>query len=158
MSVFELPKPSATAEDDYERDIYSWALRQAALLRAGRYGELDVENIAEELETLARTEFKSLVSALRVLIMHLLKWDYQPERRSRSWALTITVQRSELSDVLKDNPGLKPRIGEAVERAYRRARLEAAMETSLKPETFPQNCPYDLATLTSREIALPDER
>ncbi len=95
----------------YEHDFHSWALEQAALLRDGRLSELDVANIAGELETLGRAEFNSLVSTLRALTMHLLKWDHQPEKRSRSWALTIASQRLELSDLLKDNPGLKPRFG-----------------------------------------------
>jgi predicted DNA-binding ribbon-helix-helix protein len=146
------PASSATA---YEQDFYSWALEQAALLREGRLSELDVANIAEELSDLGRAEFHSLVSSLRVLTMHLLKWDHQPDKRSRSWALTIAIQRLELSDVLKDNPGLKPRFGEALERGYRRARLEASKETGLDLKTFPEACPYDLAAITSREISQP---
>jgi hypothetical protein len=153
MSVFERPKNPAPADDQYERDFYSWAFRQAALLREGRFDELDIANVAEELETLGRMEFNSLVSALRVLTMHLLKWDHQPDRRSRSWALTIAGQREDLADVLKDNPGLKPRFGEALARAYRRARLEAANETGLDLEVFSASCPYDLAAITTREIA-----
>lgn len=144
------PASSATA---YERDFYSWTLEQAALLRGGHLSELDAANIAEELSDLGRAEFNSLVGALRVLTMHLLKWDYQPEKRSRSWALTISSQRLELSDLLADNPGLKPRFGEALERAYRRARLEASKETGLDLRTFPETCPYDLAAITSREIS-----
>ncbi len=151
MSVFELHKP-ASADDQYERDFYSWAFRQAALLREGRLGELDVCNVAEELETLGRAEFNSLVGALRVLTMHMLKWDHQPERRSRSWTLTITNQRLDLTDVLAENPGLKPRFGEALERAYKRGRLDAANETGLDLKQFPVECPYDLAALTEREF------
>lgn len=155
MSVFAVPPKSAPADQDYEQDFYSWALRQAALLRAGRLAELDIANIAEELETLGRAEFNSLVSALRVLTLHLLKWDHQPEKRSRSWVVSIVVQRGELSEVLADNPGLKPRLDEALERAYSRARREAAAETGLDIKVFPQTCPYDLAAITTREIALP---
>ena len=154
MSVFEVPPKSAPADQEYEQDFYSWAFRQAALLRAGRFAELDIANIVEELETLGRAEFNSLVSALRVLMLHLLKWDHQPEKRSRSWVVSIVVQRGELSEVLADNPGLKPRLGEALERAYGRARREAAAETGLDVKVFPQACPYDLAALTSREIVL----
>jgi predicted DNA-binding ribbon-helix-helix protein len=155
MSVFEVPPQSAPADQQYEQDFYSWALRQAALLRAGRFAELDIANIAEELDTLGRAEFNSLVSALRVLMLHLLKWDQQPEKRSRSWVVSIVVQRGELAEVLTDNPGLKPRLGEALERAYGRARREAAAETGLDIKTFPQTCPYDLAAITAREIVLP---
>lgn len=155
MSVVAVPPQSAPADQEYEQDFYSWAFRQAALLRAGRLTELDIANIAEELETLGRAEFNSLVSALRVLTLHLLKWDHQPEKRSRSWVVSMVVQRGELAEVLADNPGLKPRLGEALERAYSRARREAAAETGLDIKIFPQLCPYDLAAITAREIVMP---
>jgi hypothetical protein len=80
----------------------------------------------------------------------MLKWDHQPERRSRSWALSIATQRNELEDILDDNPGLKPRIGEAMVRAYRRARLEAMNETGLKKSTFAETCAYSFDDITSR--------
>ena len=116
----------------YERDFYSWLMEQARLVREGRFDALDRENLAEEIESLGREQFNKLESALRVLLTHILKWDHQPARRSRSWALTIREQRLELEDVLADNPGLKPRIPEAIARAYRRARLTAIKETNLK--------------------------
>jgi predicted DNA-binding ribbon-helix-helix protein len=150
MTFVTTPSPEALR---YEQDFYSWALEQAELLRGRRWDELDIANVVEELESLARSEFRSLVSALRVLTLHLLKWDHQPERRSRSWALTIAVQRQELSAIMKDNPGLKPRVGEAVERAYQMARLEAAKETGLDEDVFPPACPYDLSVISTREIA-----
>src|SRR6202140_5961368 len=98
----------------YERDFYSWLLEQAHHLRAGRWNALDLDNVAEEIESLGREQFNKLESALRVLMLHMLKWDHQPELRSRSWALSIKAQRAELDDIIADNPGLKPRIGEAV--------------------------------------------
>ncbi|AMJ62204.1 DUF29 domain-containing protein [Bosea sp. PAMC 26642] len=146
-----LKKPLQT-EPGYEQDFYFWAFRQAALLREGRLTELDIANVAEELETLGRAEFNSLVSVLRVLTMHMLKWDYQPEKSSRSWILTITNQRLDLTDVLAENPGLKPRFGEALERAYKRAHLDAANETGLDMKQFPVECPYDLAAITERDF------
>ena len=158
MSVFELPKKPQPDDAGYDQDFYSWTFRQAELLRAGRYAELDIPNIAEELESLGREQFNGLVSALRVLTMHLLKWDFQPEKRSSSWVVAIVHQRGEFADRLADNPGLKPRLDEALQHAYRRARNEAVAETGLDPKRFPQTCPYDLATLLSREIALTDNR
>ena len=98
-------------------------------MREGRFDALDRDNLAEEIESLGREQFNKLVSALRVLMLHMLKWDHQPSLRSRSWVLSIEEQRLEIADVLSDNPGLKPRIGEAIARAYRRARIEAAKET-----------------------------
>ncbi len=154
MSVFELPKkPSATA-DLYERDFYSWAFQQAALVRDGHLDAIDRANIVEELESLGREQFAKLTSALRVLTMHMLKWDHQPEKRSRSWLSSIVVMRDVFSDVLRDNPGLKSRFDEAVERAYAQARRQAAAETGLKIATFPVDCPYDLRDLTQRPFDL----
>jgi hypothetical protein len=86
-----------------------------------------------------------------VLLLHLLKWDHQPERRSRSWDLSITTQRVEVDDVLTDNPGLKPRIPEALARAYRKARLDAAKETGLDEATFPKTCPYSFDEAMTRQ-------
>src|SRR5580658_8769268 len=100
-------------------------MEQARRLRDGVVHALDRDNLAEEIEALGRGEFNTLVSALRVLMLHMLKWDHQPALRSRSWVLSIEEQRLEIADVLADNPGLKPRIDEAIARAYRRARIEA---------------------------------
>jgi hypothetical protein len=101
-----------------------------------------------------RTEFNSLVSALRVLMRPMLKWDHQPERRSRSWLTSIETQRNDLDDVLADNPGLKPRIAEAIARAYRNARAEAAEETGLERSAFPTACPNSFEDITSRRFSL----
>jgi predicted DNA-binding ribbon-helix-helix protein len=136
----------------YEEDPYTWALEQCSLLKAGQFDLLDIDNLIDEVGDVARREFDSLVSALRVLLMHLLKWDHQPELRSRSWALTIAEQRDSVATIMKDNPGLKPRRGEAIERAYRRARLRAAQETGLDVEVFPRECSYPWDDITAREI------
>ena len=134
----------------YEADFYSWSLDQARLVREGRWDSVDRENVAEEIESLGREQFNKLESAFRVLLLHMLKWDHQPRKRSRSWALSIEEQRVELEDVLGDNPGLKPRIEEAIARAYRKARLQAAKETGLDKAAFPETCGYSLDDITSR--------
>lgn len=154
MSVFELPKTPPATGDLYERDFYSWALEQAALVREGRFDVIDRANIVEELESLGREQFSKLASALRVLMMHMLKWDHRPEKRSRSWLSSIVVQRDAFSDVLRDNPGLKSRFDEAVGRAYAQARRQAAAETGLKIATFLADCPYDVLDLTTRPFEL----
>ncbi len=138
---------------DYERDFYSWLMEQARHLREGRVDALDRDNLAEEIESLGREQFNKLVSALRVLMAHMLKWDHQPSLRSRSWVLTIEEQRIEIADVLSDNPGLKARIAEAITRAYRRARIEAARETGLDEAQFPATCPYSFDDVTTRSFA-----
>jgi len=138
---------------DYERDFYSWLLEQARLLREGRFNALDRDNLAEEIESLGREQFNKPVSALRVLMLHVLKWDHQPPLRSHSWVLSIEEQRLEIADVLADNPGLKPRISEAVARAYRRVRIEAAKETGLDEREFSTACPYSFDDLMSRTFS-----
>jgi predicted nucleic acid-binding Zn-ribbon protein len=126
----------------YERDFYAWANQQAALLRAGRLAEADIENIAEEIESMGRSEKRELVSRLTILLQHLLKWQFQPGRRSVSWRLSIENTRLQLEDHLKDNPSLKSQLDEAMRSAYRRALNEAVAETGFAPATFPAECPY----------------
>ena len=138
----------------YWGDFYSWLMEQAAHVRAGRWEALDRENLAEEIESLGREQFNKLESALRVLMMHVLKWDHQPQSRSRHPVLSIADQRFELEDVLTDNPGLKPCIGEAITRAYRMARIRAACETEMDEEAFPETCPYSFEDMTSRGFSL----
>jgi hypothetical protein len=140
---------------EYERDFYAWSMEQARLLRNGRVDALDRDNLAEEIEALGRGEFNTLVSALRVLLLHILKWDHQPALRSRSWVLSIEAQRLEIADVLADNPGLRPRVGEAIARAYRRARIEAARETGLDEKMFAATCPYSFDDIVSRGFPQP---
>jgi hypothetical protein len=146
--------PDTPVRAEYERDFYSWLMEQARFVREGRFDALDRDNLAEEIESLGREQFNKLVSALRVLMLHMFKWDYQPERRTRSWALSIKVRRDELDDVLDDNPGLKPRIADAIGRAYRKARIEAAQETGLDEEAFPTPCPYSFEDVTSRDFSV----
>jgi hypothetical protein len=140
---------------EYERDFYSWLMEQARHLRQGQLDALDRDNLAEEIESLGREQFNKLVSALRVLMVHMLKWDHQPALRSRSWILSIQEQRLEIADVLADNPSLMPRINEAIARAYRRTRIEAARETGLDETMFPSTCPYSFDDITSRTFARP---
>src|SRR5712691_10143707 len=103
----DLAPPAEPERVDYNRDFYSWLMEQARFVREGRWDALDRDNLAEEIESLGREQFNKLESALRVLLMHMLKWDHQPHLRSRSWALSIEVQRAELKDVIDDSPGLK---------------------------------------------------
>src|SRR3954462_3985155 len=89
---------------DYDRDFYSWLMEQARFVREGRWDRIDRENLAEEIESLGREQFNKLESALRVLLLHILKWDHQPDKRTRSWALSIKAQRMEIEDIIGDNP------------------------------------------------------
>ena len=136
----------------YDRDLYSWAVEQAALLGAGRIAEADALNIAEELDDVGNEQYDKLESALRIILLHLLKWDHQPERRSRSWQLSISIQRKHAARVLRKNPGLKAIVDEAIVEAYEIARIEAAAQTTLDEDAFPLECPYSWHNIMEREI------
>ena len=126
----------------YDQDFYAWSNQQAALLRAGEVQQADIEHIAEEIESMGRTEKRELISRLTVLLLHLLKWRFQPAKRVASWEASIRVQRNRLADHLDDNPSLRPIVPNALSAAYRDAVLEAAAETGLPDSTFPADCPW----------------
>jgi Domain of unknown function DUF29 len=134
----------------YDHDVYAWSQEQARLLKAGRLNEIDAENIAEEILDVGRNEYDKLGSALRVLLVHMLKWDHQPEKRTRSWENTIAEQRVRIDQQLTENPSLRSRIEEATGRAYRRAKIRASTETDLEVDRFPETCPYDWQEIISR--------
>ena len=129
----------------YDEDFYGWCLGQADLARAGRLGELDLANVAEELESLGNDQPRALRSAYRVLLVHLLKWRHQPARRSRSWAGSIVRERGNAADRVEGNKGLRQHQFRLFSEAYSRARREAAAETGLPLDTFPAECPFTLA-------------
>jgi hypothetical protein len=134
-----MPSKSATLHD---ADFYAWANEQAALLRAGRLSEADVENIAEEIESIAKSEKRELVRRLTVLLVHLSKWRHQKSLRSRSWRLTIERQRQRLNRHLVENPSLKSQPDGAMADAYLDARIDAERETRLARSTFSTTCPF----------------
>ncbi len=131
----------------YERDTYLWCFKQAELLRLRRFSEADLPNIVEELESMGRSLRASLRSSYRLLIAHLLKWQYQPERRSPSWQVTILRERAHIEGIEGDSGSLKAEAGSLVEQAYRKALKEAQAETGLPLSTFPPDCPYSLDQL-----------
>jgi len=136
----------------YETDFYAWANEQAALLRAGKLAQADIEHIAEEIESMGKTEKRELVSRLTVLLMHLLKWQFQPDRRGNSWKATIRIQRIALVRHLADNPSLKAKLPEALSDAYETALIEAAAETALSESTFPTACPWTFEQIISADF------
>jgi hypothetical protein len=139
----------------YERDFYTWANEQAALLRAGALDRADIDNIAEEIESMARSEKRQLESRLTVLLTHILKWQYQPARRGKSWLRTIEQQRRRLTRHLGENPGLKSQFDSAILAAYDDARFQTEKETDLDIASFPLNCPYSFDQLMD-DTFLPD--
>ena len=137
--------PAAESDDLHARDFYGWTLRQAELMRAGRFAEADIVNLVEEIESLGRSEAAALESAYRLICLHQLKRMVRPERAaSRSWTNTITRERLHAARVLRDNPGLKPRRAELFADAYADARKEAASETRLELRTIPETAPFTL--------------
>lgn len=126
----------------YERDYYAWTKEQAAALRDGRLADLDVPNLIEEVEDLGRSERRELDPRLEVLLLHLLKWRFQPERRSNSWRATIKAQRLGAARVLRESPSLRPEIADRIGGTYPIARARAAGETDLREDTFPASCPF----------------
>ncbi|MEH1823985.1 MAG: DUF29 domain-containing protein [Nostoc sp.] len=126
----------------YETDFYTWTQEQANFLRHHQWNQLDLPNLIEEIESLGRKERQELRNRLSVLIGHLLKWEYQPKERSRSWLATIRVQRREIIKLLGDNPSLKPYLEEALQESYENGRDLASGETNLPLSTFPQQCLY----------------
>lgn len=134
---------------NYEHDFYGWTQEQAALLRAGRLQDLDIENLIEEVETMGRSEKRELESRLTILLLHLLKWQYQESRRGRSWELSIDEQRLKFAETLEENPGLKPKLDEILKKAYRYAVIQASRETKISKGIFPADCPWSLDQITN---------
>jgi hypothetical protein len=144
--------PSVVPDDQalVEGDLHAWANRQASLIRAGRLDELDLERIAGELDDVGSEIYERLEGALTVLIMHMLKWDFQPDRRSRSWEATIREQRKRIAKLLADNPSLKAKLDAAKAAGYSYGRDRASGETDIAVETFPETSPYSWHDITER--------
>lgn len=137
----------------YDRDYYTWALEQARALREQRIKDLDWENLAEEVEDLGKSERRELQDRLEVLLGHLLKWQLQPKRRSRSWSATIAVQRVKIRQLLDLNPGLKPSIPTLVAQAYEPARVEVVSRLSMAPQAQPsKSCPWTFDQLMDEQF------
>ena len=129
----------------YERDFYAWSQEQADLLRAQSFAEIDLDHLIEELDAMGARERRELISRLKVLLAHLLKWQFQPQLRGRSWEATIKEQRLSLQDLVDETPSFEAILEQqAIPKAYRLARLLAVKETNLEECTFPQECPYSL--------------
>ena len=140
----------------YEKDFHDWAMEQAVLLRAKRWQDLDLENLAEEVEDMARSQKKEIRSRLEVLVMHLLKWKYQPGRRTPSWKTTVFNQRHDLVELIAEMPSLGPYLREAFQNRYNAARLSAEAETGIAFVLFPDECPFTLEQVMDPEF-YPDE-
>ena len=141
-----MPNPST-----YDTDFYLWTQQQAALLRQGQTTELDVANLVEEIEDMGKSNRLALESYLSNVIMHLLKWQYQPERRGTSWKLSIRNGRRQIEKRLKNSPSLKPQLPMIVQEEYPPARENAADEAGLPLSTFPDVCPFTVEQVLDAE-------
>jgi len=131
-------------QQEYEKDFYAWTIHNAQLLRKRKLSEIDIDNIAEEIESMGKSEKRELVNRLIILMAHLLKWKLQSARRSKSWELTIKNQRVDFKDLLEESPSLKKEMEEKFKHAYARAIGVAAEQTGIDEETFPKKPPFTL--------------
>ena len=135
----------------YETDIVAWANEQAALIRAGRFDQLDLTHIAEEIEDVGKSEQRELASRMAVLLMHLLKWQFQPDKRTNSWTATIKTQRRLLVRRIQKTPSLAPMLvdPEWIDEMWVDATAAAEKETGIDIGTFPEICPWTMIEVLS---------
>ncbi|BDA82793.1 hypothetical protein Sa4125_03350 [Aureimonas sp. SA4125] len=148
-------KPNSPKSSTYEDDVYAWACEQAQLLRLRRFDEVDLANVIEEIESVGRAERKGLKSSYRLVIVHLLKWQLQPQRRSRSWFNTIGRERDGIENDENDSASLAAQAVDIVTEVYSSARRQAARETGLPLSALPATCPYSLDFLRDHD-AMPE--
>jgi Domain of unknown function DUF29 len=142
---------------DYDTDFYQWTQTQAAALRAKEWATLDVENLAEEIESLGKSDRRAIESHLERLLLHLLKWRVDPARDPRrGWQLTIRHARHEIAKLLRDSPSLRDHPAQALADAYRHARGNAAIDTERPLATFPEACPWTIDQVLDEDF-LPEE-
>jgi hypothetical protein len=136
-----------------DEDFALWSAEQAALLTAGHFDRLDIENLVGELDYLGGSQKREIENRLKVLVTQLLKWQFQPTERSNSWKATLIEQRTEIAEVIRRSPSLKHYPATAMDaRAYEIARLRASGETGLPLATFPETCPYSIAQILDTEF------
>jgi hypothetical protein len=142
--------------EKYLTDFSSWISQTAQLLREHRWHELDLPNLIEEVEDLGKSERRGITSQLTRLLLHLLKWQYQPQRRSDSWLDSITDARTQIELAIEDSPSLTSYPLVQLEESYHRARRQAAKQTNMEISVFPETCPYSLE-LVLAENWLPEK-
>jgi hypothetical protein len=136
----------------YETDFYAWTRDQANLLKMRCFSELDFANLIEEVEEMARCDKNSLASYIKILLLHLLKWQYQPEKRSPSWIDSIEYCRDDIIDLLHDSPSYLRFIPDMMAVSYPRAVRKAARETLLPKNSFPVDCPWTFEQIMDEDF------
>lgn len=143
------------SEQLYEQDFWLWTQAMAEALKSGNFSQLDLQNLAEEVDSLGRSDRRELQSRLTVLLMHLLKWQFQSDMRSGSWRGTLAEQRIRIVKLLQESPSLRSFFEASMDECYDDAKVKASEETGLIITTFPLICPYAIADILSIEF-LPD--
>jgi hypothetical protein len=128
----------------YDKDFYKWTSDQASLLKKGEFSKLDIINLIEEIESLGRSEKRTLKSYLRNALLHMLKAKYQPERHTKSWDASIQFSMFEAKECIKENPSMKTKLKEIFNTAYKEARYGASIETGIELKVFPKESPWNL--------------
>jgi hypothetical protein len=126
----------------YDTDFNLWIEQTIAALKSGDIQTLDLDNLIEEIEAMTRSDKREIFNRLKVLIMHLLRCQYQPQKKTNSWIKTINEQRDQIELVLADSPSLRPYLTSKLEETYKKAKRDAITETKLTPEAFPTDCPF----------------
>ena len=144
MTKAALKQPPAIA---YDTDLSLWAEQQASLMRLGRWQDIDAENVAEEVESVGSSQKSAIRSRLLVLVLHLLKWEFQPEKRKYGWRATIIEQRIQIEDVIETSPSLHTWPDHVLAKVYQNAVLKAADDTGMPEDAFPATCPYTIAQI-----------
>ncbi len=143
-----------TTPTAYDKDVILWSQDQARLLRAGRFSELDIERLADEIEDVGRSEKRELANRMAVLLAHLLKWRSQPQNRTNSWRATINDQRKRIALAIEETPSLKAvmRGRDWQEDAWLDARTQARKETGLAEDQLPETCPWSMDQACDQEF------
>ena len=149
------PLRPAEADSSYEHDFYAWSFEQARSLRERRTAALDWDNLAEEIESLGKSNRHAVRSKLTVIVSHLLKLKYQPKKRSPSWLASIATQRADVQALLEESPSLRRQVPEILVESYRTATRVAAFEmgwSKREKRMFPDECPFTVEQVLDDEF------
>jgi hypothetical protein len=141
----------------YQEDFYAWLMKNAALIRQKRFAEIDAENVAEELECMGRSEKRELLSRLAVLLVHLLKWQFQPVKRSKSWLHRLLAHQQDILDLLGESPSLRSELRQKIANAYEKAKFAAEDETGIDSAQFPPEGPFSFEQILEKDF-FPEEK
>lgn len=136
----------------YEEDFYGWLTVNIGLLKQKKVNEMDIEHLIEELEDMGNNKRHALISRLGQLIFHLLKWQYQPDFRGRSWEASIQEQRRKVKKLLLENPSLKSELEKFIIEAYEDALLLIKKETPIDLKLLPEACPYKFDKISDNDF------